>query len=125
MSTKKRLELDFQKHILNDLAARGVYHIRYTASTTYGVPDIIAIIDGIFVGIELKREDGKGKASGLQELTIDAIRESGGVAGVVESFEQYNDLLSDAVLLRLMGTTDMEMTDIGKDKVKRLPNEDN
>lgn len=125
MSTKKRLELDFQKHILNDLAARGVYHIRYTASTTYGVPDIIAIIDGIFVGIELKREDGKGKASGLQELTIDAIRESGGVAGVVESFEQYNDLLGDAVLLRLMGTTDMEMTDIGKDKVKRLPNEDN
>ena len=125
MSTKKRLELDFQKHILNDLAARGVYHIRYTASTTYGVPDIIAIIDGIFVGIELKREDGKGKASGLQELTIDAIRESGGVAGVVESFEQYNDLLGDAVLLRLMGTTDMEMTDIGKDKVKKLPNEDN
>lgn len=46
-----------------------------------GVPDIVACINGKFVGIECKA--GKGVTTALQEKNIQAIRDSGGTALVV------------------------------------------
>lgn len=97
----KKLELDFQKDVIKYLTRNKIYHIRYTASTTFGVPDIICVLNGYFVGIELKREDGKGRASGLQDLTIKTIRESGGIAGLVSSIEELEELLYIAKTERL------------------------
>lgn len=123
--SKKRLEMDLQNDIVKDLTIRGIYHFRYTASTTFGIPDVVAIVHGVFVGIEIKIESGKGKASGLQKLTVDAIREAGGIAGVVETFEEYQDLLSDAALLGLHGIRPEENDRIGEDSITRLPKTNN
>lgn len=46
-----------------------------------GIPDICAIIDGKFYGFEVKRPGGK--ASKLQEKTIEEIKAAGGIAAVV------------------------------------------
>lgn len=50
-----------------------------------GVPDIIACVDGVFIGIEVKRPGGI--VSPLQQLNIDDINRSGGVAFVAYSVE--------------------------------------
>lgn len=51
-----------------------------------GVPDILACINGRFVGIEVKRPGGK--VSALQKYNIEQIRASGGVAFVATSIEE-------------------------------------
>lgn len=51
-----------------------------------GIPDIIGVIDGRFVGIEVK---APGKtATKLQELVIRRIQQAGGIAGVATSVEE-------------------------------------
>ena len=51
-----------------------------------GVPDIIACLNGRFVGIEVKRPGGI--VSPLQQYNIEEIHKSGGVAFVAYSFEE-------------------------------------
>lgn len=51
-----------------------------------GVPDIIACLNGRFVGIEVKRPGGV--ISPLQQYNIDEIHKSGGEAFVAYSFEE-------------------------------------
>lgn len=50
-----------------------------------GVPDIIACVNGKFVGIEVKRPGGR--VSELQKYHIEKIRAAGGVAFVATSIE--------------------------------------
>lgn len=55
----------------------------HVVPTTYGrggsgMPDIIACVDGRFVGIEVKREGNE--PSKLQEKRIDQIHQAGGIA---------------------------------------------
>lgn len=50
-----------------------------------GVPDILACINGKFVGIEVKRPGGV--VSALQKYNIQRIKEAGGVAFVAYSVE--------------------------------------
>lgn len=56
-----------------------------------GVPDILACINGKFVGIEVKRPGGK--TSALQDYNIEQIRASGGVAFVATSVEEVRTKL--------------------------------
>lgn len=51
-----------------------------------GVPDILACINGTFVGIEVKRPGGK--VSELQKYQMEQIQKSGGVAFVAHSVEE-------------------------------------
>lgn len=53
---------------------------------TAGIPDIIACVDGRFVGLEVKQPGGK--LSQLQETTIEKIRTAGGVAAMVTSVDE-------------------------------------
>jgi hypothetical protein len=62
-----------------------------------GVPDIVVCINGRFVGIECKA--GKGVTTALQEKNLEAIRQSGGKAFVLN--EENVDSLT--ALLRIMG----------------------
>jgi hypothetical protein len=62
-----------------------------------GVPDIIACIEGRFVGIECKA--GKGVTTALQEKNLAAIKQNGGTALVVN--EDNVDSLS--VILKIIG----------------------
>ena len=63
-----------------------------------GVPDIIACMNGRFVAIEVKRSDG-GIVSELQKAQIQKIKDSGGVAGVASSIEEFLQILKEAKLL--------------------------
>lgn len=54
-----------------------------------GVPDFIICYRGRFVAIELKRPDGQGKLEKRQEAQLRRISEAGGVAVVIDSFENF------------------------------------
>lgn len=58
-----------------------------------GVPDIIACINGVFVGIEVKTKTGS--TTKIQEYQIDMINKSGGFALVVTTLEELIQALSE------------------------------
>lgn len=68
------------KHMLKD---NGAYFVKFFANgfTKTGVPDILTCINGYFVGIEVKAENGH--PSELQLYNIEQIRNAGGFAFVV------------------------------------------
>ena len=51
---------------------------------TAGIPDIIACLHGRFVAFEVKTESGK--LSKLQEITIQRIKEAGGISDENNSY---------------------------------------
>lgn len=86
------MEIKLQKQVLDYLTKHKIWKLRYTASTTYGIPDILCIYNGYAVGIELKRPDKKGKATLLQKETIRSIQEAGGMARIVDNIEDVEDI---------------------------------
>lgn len=62
-----------------------------------GVPDILACVNGYFVGIEVKAE--KGKPSDLQLWNIKKIKEAGGIAMVVypKDFDNMKEIINELV----------------------------
>ena len=60
---------------------------------TAGIPDIIACINGRFVAFEVKTETGK--ATKLQEITIQRIKEAKGKAFTVRSAAQVSAILKE------------------------------
>lgn len=86
MGSEKNFENKIKKH----LDEQGCYYIKHFANafTKVGVPDILACVNGYFVGIEVKAP--KGKPSELQLYNIEKINESGGI-GVVLYPNQFED----------------------------------
>lgn len=84
---EKTLENKIKEH----LKKNGHFHFKFFANamTKTGVPDIIACINGRFVGIEVKNPNGKGVISLLQQLTCNEINKQGGKAIIVDSFDKY------------------------------------
>lgn len=98
-------ELKFQAKVLDYLTKNKIFHFRYTAAATFGLPDIICIVDGIFVGLELKNPNKKGTASALQKLYAESIIEAGGVAAYdITTIEQVENIISEARAKRLSKT---------------------
>lgn len=79
MAEEKRFENKIKKW-LDD---HGCYHVKFFANayTKVGVPDILASVNGYFVGIEVKAQNGR--PSDLQFHNLHKIRESGGFAYIV------------------------------------------
>ena len=74
----------FETKVKAFLKKEGVWHLKYWGGggfTKSGIPDILACVNGIFVGIELKATNGRPSA--LQLYNIDEIRRSGGIAMVL------------------------------------------
>jgi len=65
------------------LKARGAYHVNYIGgiSANNGTPDILACLQGRFIGIEAKA--GKNKPTDLQTLNLKRIDDAGGLALVI------------------------------------------
>ena len=74
-------EQQLQKKILNYLKAKEYYAIKVITANRAGCPDILACIQGRFVGIEVKI--GKNKTSALQDVHLKHINYAGGLGIVV------------------------------------------
>lgn len=89
------LEGKVQKDIIAYLRHKRVYHFRFQAqSNLNGLPDIICLYKGFFLGLELKREKG-GTPTGLQERKIKAINDNGGIGVIVRSVEEVEEILNN------------------------------
>ena len=79
-STPEKKVKDAVKKLLNE---HGAYHFSPVTGGfgTSGVPDIVACIQGKFIGIETKA--GKGKPTALQEKNLMNIMNTGGIAVLV------------------------------------------
>ena len=58
-----------------------------------GLPDIIACLNGYFIGIEVKKPETRGTVSPLQQVVLDRIADAGGVSGVATSVDEALELL--------------------------------
>ena len=88
------LESKIQKDILAFLRRNRVYHFRFQAqSNLNGLPDIICLYKGFFLGLELKKENGK--PTELQLKKINSINENGGIGRIIRSVEEVEDLLRE------------------------------
>ena len=76
-------EAKVKKRVREILDLLGAYHFNPIAGQfgRAGVPDIVGCINGRFFGIEVKA--GKGKTTVLQEQQLQAIRDAGGIALVI------------------------------------------
>lgn len=76
-------EKNFENKVKKFLKDRNCWHVKYFANrnTRAGVPDILACVNGRFVAIEVKAENGR--ATELQKWNCEKIRESGGIAIVL------------------------------------------
>lgn len=84
-------EKNFENKIKQYLKNNDYYFVKYFANrmTKVGVPDILACVNGSFLGIEVK--SSTGKPSELQIYNVKTINECGGFA-VIVSPEQWEFL---------------------------------
>lgn len=68
-------------------AAAGIYSVS-------GIPDVCMILDGRFYGFEVKRPF-VGSPSKMQLFMIKKIRSAGGVAGIVTSIREAEELIRE------------------------------
>lgn len=87
MASEKR----FENKIKEYLKEKGCWNVKFFANrmTKVGVPDIIACVNGRFVGIEVKAENGR--PSELQLWNQKEIRKSNGIS-VIAYPEQWDEL---------------------------------
>lgn len=95
-----------QREILDYLRDRGAWSHKakavnlvgsgVLAPTQQGVPDILACYDGVFVALEVKAAKTGKRVSGEQVAQIRMITEAGGVAAVVWTVRQVEQIL-DAI----------------------------
>lgn len=81
-------EKNFENKIKEYLTENGAWFIKYWAGAAYtkaGIPDILACLNGIFLGIEVKAVGGK--PSDLQIVNIREIRKAGGIAIILYPYD--------------------------------------
>lgn len=92
-------EKNFENKIKAYLRTRGAYFVKFFANafTKSGVPDILACVNGYFVGIEVKAQNGR--PSELQLHNIRAIRDAGGFAFVLypSAYEQFTKFINGLI----------------------------
>lgn len=91
-------ESQIQKKIIEYLNRNGAYSIKTITTNRNGSPDIICCFKGLFIAVEVKTD--KGIVSKLQEYHQKEIIKSGGIALIVRSVEEVEQLLE-----KLKGTS--------------------
>lgn len=88
-------EKQFENKIKKFLKDNGCWFVKYFANrnTRAGVPDLLACVNGYFVAIEVKAENGK--PSELQLWNVEQIRKAGGIAIVLypDQFDDFKELV--------------------------------
>lgn len=101
-------EKDIQKSILEFLAIKGIFAYRqnsggfmdkqkhyYRFASIDGLPDIVAIIGGRYVGIEVKKPGGKVRAS--QVIVKKLIEGSDGIYWLFDSLDEAVDMIESYI----------------------------
>lgn len=87
----------YENKIKKFLESEGAWFVKFFANrmTKEGIPDILACVNGYFVGIEVKAQNGR--PSELQKYHCEQIRKSGGFAFVVypSGWDQFKKFISD------------------------------
>ena len=90
-------EKTFETKIKNYLKEQGAWFVKFFANrmTKEGIPDILACLNGYFIGIEVKADNGQPSA--LQLHHCSEIRKAGGFAFVLypSGFEEFKGFVSD------------------------------
>lgn len=83
-------EKDYEKKVKSFLKDQGAWFVKTWSNGIQkeGIPDILACVNGYFIGIEVKAE--KGHPSDLQLLNIRRIRDANGIAMVL--YPEHYDL---------------------------------
>lgn len=82
-----------QNKIIKYLNRIGAYSIKTISTNRSGCPDLICCLNGKFIGLEVKNEDGV--TSALQDHHLELIRKSGGVSAAVRSVDEVKQLLKN------------------------------
>lgn len=85
-----------QSKIINYLESLGGYVVKVVAATKSGVPDIICCLRGRFIALEIKRPNKKHTVTALQKVNIRRVHKAGGLAYVVSSVEEVDQILRSA-----------------------------
>lgn len=111
-------EKNFENKIKKYLEENGGWFVKYFANrnTKSGIPDILACINGVFVGVEVKAENGK--PSPLQLWHQQKIREAGGISIILypDQFDEFVRLI-DALKHGNNGTAQLIQTYFDKGKI--------
>ncbi len=88
-------EKQLENKIKNYLKENDHYYVKVHGNGVgkVGVPDIIACVYGLFVGLEIKAPNGKGKVTKLQQYNLDKIKESKGVGLVIDKWEDFYEFM--------------------------------
>ena len=90
-------EKTFETKVKDFLNNQGAYGVKFFANnfTKRGVPDLLYCVNGYFVGIEVKAQDGH--PSELQLYNIAKIRKAGGFAFVLypSGFDEFKKFIYD------------------------------
>lgn len=91
-------EKTFENKIKKFLESEGCWFIKYWAGSQFtkaGIPDILACVNGYFVAIEVKAQNGR--PSELQLYNIQKIRDAGGFAMVLypSAFDRFKIFIQD------------------------------
>ena len=93
-------EKQFENKIKRYLKDRGCYCVKYHGNyfSENGTPDVLACVNGYFLGIEVKAQDGH--PSELQLVKVNDIRKAGGFAYVAypSGWEKLKDII-DGLLI--------------------------
>ena len=84
------LEKVFENKIKKLLKEKQAYYVKFFGCgiTTAGTPDILACVNGRFLGIECKTDNGR--LSEMQRLKLKAIQNSGGIGIVAAPCSWYD-----------------------------------
>lgn len=100
MSTQP--EARISSAIMAALRARGIFcfKVHGSAEQMTGLPDILACVEGLFVGFETKMPDKRQNVSPRQVIVHEAIEASQGIAVVVCGVKEAMGIVDELMLAR-------------------------
>ena len=91
-------EAAVQTSIINYLVWLGAWVVKTIATTKNGTPDVLACLNGRFIGIEVKKPGGK--ASPLQKVQLRKIKEAGGLSITADNLNDVKIMLESSGILK-------------------------
>ena len=89
-------EKTFENKVKKYIEAHDGWQVKFFANrmTKNGIPDVLACINGYFVAVEVKVENGK--PSELQKYTVGKINDAGGCAIILypDQYEKFKKLIN-------------------------------